>query len=193
METLSSLHPEVGSSHTLVNIFNALEHVFRNPNRAQQAKCIVARYLVLDALIGNTDRHHENWGILRWRDGDRWRGFVAPSFDHASSLGRELLDERRDLLLTEDRVGGYVEKGRGGIYWLESDTRAPSPLELVRRAADAYPDFFCHPLDRLQTLNEQLIASTIDRLPNTWISTPARQFCGALMFYNLKELRRLTP
>jgi hypothetical protein len=46
-------------------------------------------YLIFDALIGNTDRHHENWGITILGDPNRLTFNLAPSFDHASSLGRE--------------------------------------------------------------------------------------------------------
>ena len=37
--------------------------------------------LVFDALVGNTDRHHENWAAQQ--DSQR----LAPSFDHGASLG----------------------------------------------------------------------------------------------------------
>lgn len=37
--------------------------------------------LVFDALIGNTDRHHENWAVVQNS------GTLAPSFDHGASLG----------------------------------------------------------------------------------------------------------
>jgi len=49
-------------------------------------------YLLLDAVAGNTDRHHENWGVIRLPDGSV---HLAPTFDHASSLGRTLLDAER--------------------------------------------------------------------------------------------------
>ena len=103
------------SSHTLANIWKVLDDVFATPEGARNAKVRMAQYVVLDAVIGNTDRHHENWGVLRTWKGDGWVGRVAPSFDHASSLGRELLDSRRSRLLRERRVGVYAEKGRGGL------------------------------------------------------------------------------
>ena len=57
-------------------------------------------YLVLDALIGNTDRHEENWGIIESADTRR----LAPSFDHASSLGFQLNDDdKQQRLESKDR------------------------------------------------------------------------------------------
>ena len=138
----------------------------------------LAGYAVLDALIGNTDRHHENWGLLRRREGDGLRGilFLAPSFDHATSLGRELLDERRDRFLAENRVGGYAEKGRGAIYWSEDERRGPSPLELVRRAVRTYPDLFRPAVLKLTEIDESVFSQIVERIPPNWITFLAREF-----------------
>ena len=179
------------SSHTLERIWAALDHVFKDPEWARRAKVTIADYIVLDAVIGNTDRHHENWGILRRRVRGRWFARMAPSFDHASALGRELLDQRRERLLDEDRVGGYAERGRGGIYWSEADEQAPSPLELVRRAADAHGEILHVPLSRLEQLDERGIQTIVRRVPGDWMSPLARRFAVALALYNLSELRRL--
>ena len=126
------------SSHTIENIWAVMDYVFANTENARQAKIRVSEYLVLDALIGNTDRHHENWGILRERYGKQWRDTVAPSFDHASSLGRELRPERRELLLEGSRIGEYVERGRGAIFRSAEDHHGPSPLQLVRFGFSSY-------------------------------------------------------
>ena len=179
------------SSHTLTNIWKVMDCIFLDPASAKQAKLIIAGYTVLDALIGNTDRHHENWGILRRRVGDGWRGSVAPSYDHASSLGRELLDERRDRLMTENRIENYAERGRGAIYWSENERYGPSPLELVRRAAPTYPDLFHSALAELQKLDEDFISIIVNRVPDNWMSPAARAFAIALMSYNCEQLRRL--
>ena len=176
------------SSHTLANIWKVMNAIFFGPESAKQAKLIIAEYTVLDALIGNTDRHHENWGILRRRAGDEGRGFVAPSYDHASSLGRELRDERRDRLMVENRVGDYVEKGRGAIYWSEDERYGPSPLELVRRAVSTYPDLFHPALAKLQKLDRDSISTIVSRVPDNWMSPVARTFAIALMCYNFEQL-----
>jgi HipA-like C-terminal domain len=75
------------SDHTLANIFAAIDNTFPIEWSARMAKVIFASYLVLDALIGNTDRHHENWGILIKQVGNQWEGFLAPTFDHRLRLG----------------------------------------------------------------------------------------------------------
>jgi HipA-like C-terminal domain len=38
-------------------------------------------YLVFDALVGNTDRHHENWGVLVLQEVADDNLYLAPSFD----------------------------------------------------------------------------------------------------------------
>ena len=176
------------SNHTVTNIWHVMDRVFPTPDGARQAKLRLAEYLVLDALIGNTDRHHENWGILRRRAGNRWRGFVAPSFDHASSLGRELPDRHRDRRLADNRVGDYLERGRGAIYWSEDERYGLSPLELVRRATYKHPDLFRPALERLARLDENSLSDLVNRVPDDWMTPSARAFAVALMCYNFRQL-----
>ena len=179
------------SSHTIENIRTALEYVCKDPAGKREAKTRLAEYLVLDALIGNTDRHHENWGMLRERDGERWRHAVAPSFDHASSLGRELRDERRILLLNENRVGTYVERGAGAIFWSEEARRGPNPLQLVRYAAMRYADSFRPVLRKIGELDRNALRAVVHRVPDDWISPSATEFAVEMMTYSQNQLRKI--
>ncbi len=185
------------ADHTLANVFLALERVFKVPGEARKAKERIAEYLVLDALIGNTDRHHENWGILRERTPRGWFGMVAPTFDHASSLGRELRDEgegrSRRRLLEEGRLSDYLRRARGAVFWSASDKHGPSPLELVRRARALYPDVFAPALACLDRLDSDTIDAILTRVPEDWMSPLARTFARELLRLTLDELRRLTP
>lgn len=176
---------------TLDNIRLALERKFESQKAGEIAKRHFAGYLTLDALIGNMDRHHENWGVheVRLRN-NRSRIFIAPSFDHASSLGRELQDRRREMLLSENRIGAYVERGRARIYWSEAERHPPSPIELVRRAVQAYPAEFQTTMLRLEQVNEDLLIAIVGRIPDDWMSSSARKYATALMRYNLGELRK---
>src|SRR5690606_28493487 len=81
--------------HTLPAIMEVLQGCSPSPTRnaldgGHDAFDSFVGYLMLDALIGNTDRHHENWGVVSTRTSAGHALALAPSYDHASSLGREL-------------------------------------------------------------------------------------------------------
>lgn len=179
------------SQHTLENIWHALDSLFVSPLAVRRARRAFAGYLVLDAIVGNTDRHHENWGLLIRRTGLNFRVRIAPSFDHASSLGRELSDEQRKRRLDEERVEDYSERARGGIYWSQTEGRAPSPLELVRRSARDDPSLFGPILHRTIAIEAPTMRGIVNRIPEGWMSENARDFAIALMCYNIEELKKL--
>ena len=181
------------SDHTLENIWLALDRTFVESEDAENVKRQFAGYVILDAVIGNTDRHHENWGVVRKWTQEGWVGFLAHSFDHASSLGRELKDERRDMILVDNSVGGYSEgsRARGGIYWTSDAKRAPSPLGLARLAIGRYPDIFRSALESLNNLSNGSLSQIVDQVPDDWMSEPAKRFSVALMCYNLGRLREV--
>src|SRR5882672_7391934 len=52
------------SDHTFANIIAAVQKLTEADEIASDVLTILASYLVLDALVCNTDRHHENWGFL---------------------------------------------------------------------------------------------------------------------------------
>ena len=179
------------SNHTLKNIWKAMDLVFAKPEARRRAKVLISQYVILDAVIGNTDRHHDNWGIIRERDGNRWVGMVAPSFDHASSLGRELLDERRERFLQEGLIGNYAENGRGAIYWSDKGRHGPSPLALIREAAGNNPGLIRSADPNLARLDGETICNLVNRMPANWMTPSARKFTIAMMNYTVKRLKRL--
>jgi hypothetical protein len=133
------------NDHTFANIVAAVRKLVGGAEWYHDVLKDIARYIVLDALICNTDRHHENWGFLTtYQTSDngtvRMRFRMAPSFDHASSLGRELLDDRASAILTANGVAAYAQRGHGGIYWEHTDNRGANPLELIKLASSKFPD-----------------------------------------------------
>ena len=176
------------ADHTLANIWLAIDKTFDASSDAIDAKRQLSEYLMLDAIVGNTDRHSENWGLLKSQG--RYE-CLAPSYDHGSSLGRELMDDRRKLLLSENRVGGYAERGRGQVYWQNVGKRGPSPLDLIRMAAPQYPDLFRPALTKLHSLDEAALRQIVDSVPEGWMTAAARDFALALMRYNIGQLREV--
>lgn len=180
------------SDHCISNIIAAVEQIFPAYRRTQNLRTL-AEYIVLDALICNTDRHHDNWGLLR-RIGSKKKTIhsVAPSFDHASSLGRELLDDRRRMILL-DRQGleRYVLRGHGGIFYNESDARGENPLQLATKAAGDYPAYFAPVLQRLQRLNEDEMCAIVHRIPEDWMNAQSKDFCCRMLTTTLQRLKEV--
>ncbi|WP_437929388.1 HipA domain-containing protein [Sorangium sp. So ce291] len=189
------------SEHTVTFVLDALSQGFiRAPEGVASADLVTAvdwflGYLMLDALIGNTDRHHENWAVLvRIGQAERYAA-LAPSYDHASSLGRELKDHERCARLEgRDRrrtVEAYCKKARSALY-RSVEARAPmSPLdafsEAVRHAQLAGKRW----LERLGATEHATMSSIVDRIPAQRMSEPARQFALAVMATNRRALLSL--
>ena len=189
------------SSHTLENIIMAIREMFFAEAANRTVLTRLASYLVLDALIGNVDRHHENWGLL-WQvrvEPDDFRETaklfkeydVAPSFDHASALGRELLDEKRSKLLQSKAVESYVFKGRGGIFYRQGDAHGANPLRLVLLASRKYPAYFMPVLQVLQSVPRERLTETLDRVPNERITLHARVFGKEMISVAYEYLTRV--
>lgn len=170
------------SDHTMENIILGMEAVFPSGRRREVAALQLSGCVVLDALVGNTDRHHENWGILlHLLEPNKARAEIAPSFDHASSLGRELLDAERARRLKENRVAHYIENGRGGIFRSSADKHGLSPIATARRLAENYPAFFAPWRDRLAKVDAAQFSTIVNRVPDAWMSPEARRFAEEML------------
>lgn len=174
------------SDHTFDNIVAVLEVLFPESKARRVAAFIMVGYLVLDALVGNTDRHHQNWGVLmEWREIENQNPVfsvqLAPTFDHASSLGRELTDEARERYLTEGRLVSYIRKARGGIFQDATSRRGLSPMALAEMLAGRYPEFFKPWQKRLIELHDGTFEGLLKRIPDPRISKSGRAFALAFL------------
>ena len=180
------------SDHTVDNIISAVTR-FAPPNAAREMLLRLAEYIVFDALIGNTDRHHEYWGFrfrfLHGEDGFQFE--IAPSYDHASSLGRECRNERCEKYLRDSKVGAYVRAAHGGVYWLATDAKGVSPLKLVELASAKYPKYFAPALQKICGLTEYDAWQAISRVPAHCASDISKQFAHAILCFSLTELKRI--
>jgi hypothetical protein len=180
------------SDHHLRNIFAAVESVMPEPSRFCHLTTL-AGFIVLDALICNTDRHHDNWGVLgRTTQSGGVEQDMAPSFDHASSLGRELLDVKRENLMRCGGLERYIRGGRGGIYWEPTDTKGANPLDLAMRAARIYPEYFRPWVEAIRALDIAAVERVVSAVPEEWMSGTAKRFCMAMISVTSAALGRIT-
>lgn len=181
------------ADHHFQNIVATLEKLFPDPKFRESASLRLVGYFVLDALVGNTDRHHENWGIILRRVAVptpsksqglsmRLQASIAPTFDHGSCLGRELLDERAELLLAEPRgIHRYIRKATGGIFADDQARKGLSPMALVERIAATYPALVKPWQNRVGGLPADFALPLLDRIPDHIMSQTSRKFVVAFL------------
>ncbi len=150
----------------------------------------LASYALLDGLIGNVDRHHQNWMLAYVENAGDVRLHLAPSFDHASSLGRELLDERREQILSSNGVLGYLRKGRGGVFVDGNRRNAPSPLRLAQLLCRWRPRLAGTWFERLNSVSDTEIRSIIERVPPKFMSEISKEFAYRVVVTSKIELLR---
>ena len=173
------------AQHTVKRIFTAL--------RRQSVGCpawpgldspiatacdLFTGYLLFDAWIGNTDRHHENWAISRRRDERGEQLILSPSYDHASSLGHNLRDkERHNRCTTNDRgyhIVAFAAKARSAIHRDEEEGKPVSTTEAFQIAAGECGTAGTYWLGRLSRLTDASATDIVNRIPSTIMSSQRR-------------------
>jgi len=159
------------------------------PTAIKDAAGLFAGYLMLDALISNQDRHHENWGLVFVPD----QGvFFAPTFDHASSLGRNETDKVRiEMLATRDKgrsVEAYVQRAISALYASPSSSRPLGTLEAFTEAAKIRPSAAGYWVGRLANINIEEFRAILAEVPDTEISAPARDFACRMLEVNRQRI-----
>jgi hypothetical protein len=178
------------SKHTVDAVFGQLSAVdppIGSPSNLSASDCFVG-YLLLDALIGNGDRHHENWAVIHAAARRR----LAPSYDHASSLGRELRDEVRAIRLdgadqgrTVDR---YAARAASAFYAGSAEGKPLSPIGAFRAAARLRPEASAFSLARLANVGQDTIKDIVHAVPPELISDLARRFALAMTAWSRTRL-----
>jgi hypothetical protein len=181
------------SQHTVLQVFDALKNLdlppdWTPPDGIKTSEELFLGYLLLDTWIGNTDRHHENWGAIRLRE----LTYLAPTYDHASSLGRSLTDqERQRRLNTPDRgysVQAYVEKGQSCLYNEVTDRKPLKLYDAFCQAAKLYPNATHVWLDTLATISADNTLALLQRIPGERISLIGIEFAQQILEINQSRL-----
>lgn len=165
---------------------------FTPPAEIKTVAAVFLGYLMFDALVGNQDRHDENWGLILLPDN---RITLAPTFDHASSLGRNESDAARTERLTTSDYGRsverYVERARSALYGRSGD-RPLTTLEAFEEAArlPELREAKAYWLSRLAPTRIADIRLILDNIPPTEISDPAKAFALRMLEINRERILR---
>ncbi len=115
---------------------------------------------IFDALIGNSDRHHSNWGIVKNKLNGNIR--ISPLYDNGSSLcclidGKDAQDFLRDKMRFKSLIFG---KSKSMIRW-ESPNRIRH-FQLIEHIKDQYYEETLFIVEKIRdNLNETKIREII--------------------------------
>ena len=187
-------------THQLSDIVFCLYEYIKNPPtnwdqlpEINTACDVFSGYLMFDALISNQDRHNENWGMISNRNN---QSFLAPTFDHAASLGRNESDEKRQLKLTSNdkgqSVSHYVSKAKSQI--LSLDLKRLKTIEAFSTLGQTFaPKASINWLQRLAAIDKTVFEDIINRVPSTIMTDISKQFALQIIIANKHRLLALLP
>lgn len=149
-------------------------------------------YLLLDAWIANQDRHHENWSLVV---SPAPAIHLAPTYDHASSLGSSETDKnRKDRLTTRDRgrsMERYVERAKSAFFFSPSNPKPMSTLDAFHYAGKVRPAAARAWLEYLAQLSWQNVRMIFEQIPRGLISDVAIEFALKMLDLNRQRLLSL--
>ena len=148
---------------------------------------VFAGYLVLDALIANRDRHEQNWAVLL--PPGELQAALAPSYDHATSLGFNFRDSKRQahLAMGSGQIEEWVRRGTAHRFEARPDGEHHTLVDLARQAlglaAEQASSLW---LGKVAALTKDDVQAVVDRTPD--MSDLARTFAVAVVDLNRGRL-----
>lgn len=112
-----------------------------------------AKVFTFDALIGNTDRHQDNWGIIfhfNPREKAKVEVRFAPAFDNGTSMGHEIIDRKFSAFNDDNRIATYVQRGTHHMKWHRSNAKRLAHSKFLKRLCEEYPEMRKWMLECLQ-------------------------------------------
>jgi hypothetical protein len=99
------------------------------------------KVLTFDALIGNTDRHQDNWGLL-WKGSGDEEGCVSfsPAFDNGTAMGGEIVEKNFVRFDDPAYLMLYINKGTHHMKWDVHDSVRLSHADMLVRLIAKYPE-----------------------------------------------------
>ena len=158
------------------NIEHVLDELISFKNKALLAQFV--QLIVFDALVGEADRHEENWGIFN----DNGNISLSPIYDTAASCLSDFKNPSRINQFVSSEPGrtpknflNYIIKSKTQIYNQETGQKFKH-FELVDYISKKYPKEVSSALEALRSLETSRITNVVERIPNEIITATHKQF-----------------
>lgn len=162
--------------YTISNIKKTLDNIDKNLFSG------FIRLMVFDTLVGETDRHEENWGIKTTESGYEF----SPLYDNGCSLLREFRNEKNAIQYyngTKD-FNAYINKSKTYIY-KEDNIHRFKHFELIDYLNENYHDILISEINNLNKLTDNIIEDIVNKIPDELLTDKHKQY----IIYYLKKRR----
>lgn len=142
------------------------------------------RLMVFDALIGETDRHEENWGIEITENGYCF----SPLYDNGCNLLREFRNEENALPFYNGikNFDAYIFKSKTYIY-KEDNKHRFKHFELINYLNEKYHDILTKEINNLNKLTDDIIEDIVNKVPDELLTDNHKRY----IIYYLKKRRNI--
>lgn len=137
--------------------------------------------IFFDCVIGNTDRHSENWGIIRNYANNTKRLIAA--YDNGSSLGREFHSE--EAISTTD-IEKYARNSRSCIRLVEG--RNVNHYDFLIYVLEKYPNQKVKYFEKIKFLTEEKINEIVNQVPDEFMPLNLKNFVIKLLLERKRNI-----
>lgn len=147
--------------------YYCIDHLLEVSNSPTVTKKWI-QMMLFDFIIGNSDRHQNNWAIVIRYAGKSLRGMVCPLYDNGSSLCCYVNERQIENYLGKDtnRFNALTDtKSRSMIRIDGFSKKHPTHVEVVTQLMKMYPETY----DISQKFVSNLNPDTIDELMKGYV------------------------
>lgn len=175
---LNKQEKERPNFYTINNIKMVLDNIDKNLFRG------FIKLMIFDALIGETDRHEENWGIKVTKYGYEF----SPFYDNGCNLLREFKNEAyaHKYYDNYDKFDLYIRKSKTYIY-KEDNKHRFGHFELISYLNDNYHDILIKEISNLNKLTDDLIENIVNKIPDELLTVKHKEY----IIYYLKKRKEI--
>lgn len=131
------------------------------------------KVMVFDALVGEQDRHEDNWGITRI--GNNYK--FSPLYDN----GCNLLNEFKNEEFAEKYYSGprnfdsFISKSKTYIYTEDTHKRFKH-FDLIKFLYKSYPEIVTKEINNLKKLTDGEIEAVVSKIPDDLLTSKHKEY-----------------
>ena len=130
------------------------------------------KIMVFDALVGEQDRHEENWGIMRINGEYK----ISPLYDNGCNLLREFRKEDFAIKYYDGLkdFDTYINKSNTLIY--KENGKKYKHFELIEYLYNIYPNQIRKEIINLEKLTDSKIEDIVNKMPDNIITIKHKEY-----------------